>query len=187
LTAEKHFSGMDEIKKKAGDCGDIPPCGIRIDKDGVWYFRGAEMFRKEIVGIFYQNLRRDDSGRYLIEMGTERCVLEVEDTPFVVKSVFTDGSREGGDKTILLAICDETIEELNPATLRVGRGNVLYCHIKNGEHEARFSRSSYYQIANYFDYDSENNQYVLILNDKRYVIIESPENQKMMEVNDVGR
>ena len=66
---------------------ESPFCQIRIDKDGVWYYKGAEMFRKEIVNFFYQNLRQDESGNYLIELENDRCYLEVEDTPFVVRSV----------------------------------------------------------------------------------------------------
>lgn len=49
---------------------DIPPCDIRIDKEGVWYYKDAEMFRKDIVNLFYQNLKLDELGRYIIELQT---------------------------------------------------------------------------------------------------------------------
>ena len=66
---------------------NILVCNIRIDKEGVWYYKGAEMFRKEIVNFFYQNLKRDESCQYLIELENDRCYLDVEDTPFVIRSV----------------------------------------------------------------------------------------------------
>lgn len=29
---------------------------IKIDKDGIWYYNGAHMFRKEILSIFFKIL-----------------------------------------------------------------------------------------------------------------------------------
>ena len=40
---------------------------------------------------------------------------------------------------------DETREPLDPASLRVGAENVLYCRVKGG-HEARFLRPAYYEL-----------------------------------------
>jgi hypothetical protein len=37
---------------------------IKIDKEGNWYFRGALMFRKEILSVFFEHLRVDESGKY---------------------------------------------------------------------------------------------------------------------------
>ncbi|HAR97539.1 MAG TPA: DUF1285 domain-containing protein, partial [Syntrophus sp. (in: bacteria)] len=37
-----------------------PRSDIRIDKDGVWFYRGQEMFRREIVNLFYEHLKQDD-------------------------------------------------------------------------------------------------------------------------------
>ena len=34
---------------------------IRIDKDGIWYFRGEEMKRQDIVNYLYKYLK---TGRY---------------------------------------------------------------------------------------------------------------------------
>jgi uncharacterized protein len=31
---------------------DLPSIDIRIDKDGIWYYKGNEMFRKDIVALF---------------------------------------------------------------------------------------------------------------------------------------
>jgi len=42
---------------------------IHIDKDGLWFYRGMEMTRRDIVRLFYRHLKRDESGGYLIEIG----------------------------------------------------------------------------------------------------------------------
>lgn len=149
---------------------EIRPCDIRIDRDGVWYFKGAEMFRKDIVRLFYENLKKDDSGRYLIEMGEEKCYLDVEDTPFVVTSIYRSGSKEKGDERVELMLIDGTTEVLDPSKLRIGENNVLYCSIRNSEYEARFSRPSYYEITGSFDYDTEKKRFYFPLNGKNYDI-----------------
>jgi hypothetical protein len=61
---------------------------IKIDKDGIWYYNGAHMFRKEILNVFFEHLKIDECGKYLIELGPERCYLDVEDTAFVVEAVY---------------------------------------------------------------------------------------------------
>ena len=61
---------------------------IKIDKDGLWYYQGAHMFRKEILSVFFQCLKIDECGKYLIELGEDRCYLTVEDTAFVVTAVY---------------------------------------------------------------------------------------------------
>lgn len=162
-----------------GEGRDIQSCDIRIDKEGVWFYRGAEMFRREIVNLFYQNLRRDKDGRFVIELGGERCYVEVEDTPFVVNSVYASDPGQERDETILLEMCDGTVEKLDPATLRVGRDNVMYCAVRGGEYVARFSRSGYYQLANHIDYEPETDRYFIKLNGRSYTIDTRPEGKEM--------
>ncbi len=157
---------MDEKRGTAEK--PTPPCEIRIDKEGVWYYRGAEMFRKDIVQLFYQNLHRDHDGRYLIELDNDRCYLEVEDTPFVVRGV--NRVDEGQEEAIHLDLIDGTIEALEPSTLRIGADNVLYCSVKKGAFDARFSRAGYYQIADYIDYDSKKDHFFIKLNGQKYPI-----------------
>jgi hypothetical protein len=149
---------------------NLPFCDIRIDKDGVWYYKGAEMFRKEIVNFFYQNLKRDESGQYLIELENDRCYLDVEDTPFVIRSVHRALSEKDGKATLYLLLSDETVEPLNPETLRIGNDNVLYCTIKNDHFDARFSRASYYQLANDIEYDDGQDIFFIHVDDRRFYI-----------------
>jgi hypothetical protein len=156
---------------------DIPVCDIRIDKEGIWYFRGAEMFRREIVNFFYENMRLDETGNYLIELqgdSGDRCYVEVEDTAFVVKSVYKKNVSDNGGEGIVLGLSDDTEEILDPATLKIGEENVLYCIInKSGNNrifKARFSRAGYYQLAEHINYDDVNDAYFIELNDQRYFI-----------------
>jgi len=149
---------------------DLPPSFIRIDRDGTWHYKGNEMFRKDIVKLFYQNLKRDESGKYYIELENDLASLEVEDTAYVVTAVYKFGTRGEGNERISVLLNDETLEELDCASLRIGDQNILYCTVKADGHDARFLRSSYYQIAEFFDYDEAGDSYFLPLNGARYPI-----------------
>src|SRR5512136_615292 len=149
---------------------DIPHSGIRIDKDGVWYYNGNEIFRHEIVRYFSQNLKRDEAGRYLIELEHDSCYLEVEDAPFVVKAVYRCTGRTDNEECIILLLSDQSIEELDPDSLWAGKDNVLYCSVKENVFVARFSRASYYQIAEFIEYGDDEGEYFISLNGKHFPI-----------------
>lgn len=150
---------------------EYPPCDIRIDKDGVWHYRGQVMFRKEIVNYFYQHLKQDPQGAYIIDLGEDCCYLEVEDAPFVVQSVqnLTSDSIEQSS-SILIRLSDDTMEELDPSTLTIGEGNVMYCRVKNGAFRARFSRPGYYQLADQIQYDEISDRYEIHIGNRRHII-----------------
>jgi len=149
---------------------DIPPCQIAIDKEGAWYYRGKEIIRKDIICYFYQNLKKDEFGRYIIELQDDCCYLEVEDTPFVIKAVYRFDSISSNEECIYLLLSDQSLEKLDPNTLYVGKDNVLYCSIKDKEFIARFSRAGYYQIAKFIEYDADNDEYLVLLNEKSFYI-----------------
>jgi uncharacterized protein len=147
---------------------DLPPCLIFIDKEGRWFHQGAEMIHREFIHLFYEHLEIDSLGRYIIQLGRERCYLEVEDTPFVVqRAVFKEPEQTASSRFILF-LSDDTQENLLADTLFVGRENVLYCRVKGGRFPARFSRPAYYQLADHIQ--EEGGQYVLPLAGKRFMI-----------------
>ena len=145
---------------------------IWIDKDGSWYFQGTEMKRQDIVQYFYRYLKRDGDGNYLIEIQDDRCDVGVEDVPYVIKSIFVGFSEDNDRPHIELALNDGSKERLNlDAPFRTGKDNVLYCRVRNGEFEARFSRPAYYEFCNYIEYDSRKEKYSLMLNQHSYSLI----------------
>jgi hypothetical protein len=143
---------------------------IRIDKEGVWYYKGAHMFRKDILCVFFEHLKMDECGKYLIEMGEERCYLNVEDTAFVVESVNKIQLPDDGHVQIDILLSDDSCEKLEMNSLHIGRDNVLYCRVKEGKFAARFSRKSYYQLAEFIEQSENGNNYFIDLNGERYII-----------------
>jgi len=155
----------------------LQACDIRIDKEGTWSYRGAEMFRREIVNFFYENLKQEPSGRFLIELPGDpgdRCYVDVEDTAFVVRAVYEKRSANILPESFMITLSDDTVEALDPATLRIGEANVLYCSVKGGIFSARFSRAGYYQLADHIEYDADNDVFYLTVNDRRFDIQQQP-------------
>jgi len=143
---------------------------IKIDKDGLWYYNGAHMFRKEILNVFFDHLKVDECGKYLIELGPERCYLDVEDTAFVVLAVYKTKNPCTGMEQMEILLSDECCEILDMNTLQEGKDNVLYCRVKHGKFAARFSRKSYYQIAEFIEESENGTGFFINLNGKKYFI-----------------
>jgi hypothetical protein len=148
----------------------IPTSDIRIDEEGMWFYRGVEMSRTDIVKLFCRHLAQDISGCYFIEIGKQRYQVEVDDTAYVVQSVdWGDGGPETGECVYLL-LSDSTIETLDPRTLRINKDNILYCRIRNRHFDARFSRSSYYRFAERLKHDPLKDAFFILLNGQRHYI-----------------
>ena len=89
-------------------------------------FKGNEMFRKDIVKLFYQNLKRDEWGVTTSTSKNEMASLDVEDTAYVVTAVNKLGSPAEGNERISVLLNDETLEELDCKSLRIGK-KITFC------------------------------------------------------------
>lgn len=115
---------------------------IKFGKDGLWYSDDEVIPNRAIRRLFSQTLIVSPEGRARLELGEDKADVIIEDTPWVVTGV--EGTPATGFTVILN---DETSEALDPASLRVGPENVLYCRVKRGAHEARFLRPAYYELT----------------------------------------
>ena len=143
---------------------------IKIDKEGIWYYRGAHMFRKDILCILFENVKVNDCGQYFIELNDEICYLDVEDTAFVITAVYKTKALSNGHELIEVLVSDDCREKLDLNTLAVGPENIMYCRIKDGKFPARFTRKSYYQLAEFIEQDDENDDFYIVLNEQKYMI-----------------
>jgi uncharacterized protein len=126
------------------------PFEIRIDKDGIWYFRGEEMKRHDIVQYLYQYLKRDSAGQYFLETENDHCYVTVDDVPYVIKGLEVCLSKNDGKPCIAISLSDGSKEDLKLDTpFWTGKDNVIYCRVKRGGYTARFSRPDYYQLCEY--------------------------------------
>jgi hypothetical protein len=137
---------------------------IRIDRDGVWYFEGREIIRKEILSLFYESLHLDADG-YFLEINGEREYLEVEDTVFLVQGAEL---ITHGEEAFWIKLNDGTEEQLDLGSLRIEKGNIPYCLVKGGRFPARFLRLPFYQVAQHAHHDEDTDEYFLLLNGKKF-------------------
>ncbi|MFA5899226.1 MAG: DUF1285 domain-containing protein [Hyphomicrobium sp.] len=70
-------------------CGDI---GLKIGRDGIWYYRGSPFTRPALVKLFASVLRRDADGRTFLVTPTEKVDVEVEDAPFLAVEMEARGT-----------------------------------------------------------------------------------------------
>lgn len=149
----------------------MPPSGIYVDEEGDWYYQKDRIIREDILELFLTNLSLASGGPFFIHWRGQRCALEVADTPFIVTRVDRVRSREGHAEEIIIRMKHlPDAEILDPSTLQVGKGNVPYCTIHNGQYRARFSRPAYYQLADWIDFDPVTQRFFLELNGTRYPI-----------------
>jgi uncharacterized protein len=137
---------------------------ISFRHDGNWYSDGERIDNPRIALLFSRSIKRNPDGSYYLQVAEERAPITVEDTPYVVKAVYENGSG-----AFMIVTNDDEHELLDPATLEVGRDNVLYCRVKGGTFQARFLRTAYYHLSNNFFAD-QGETFSLVVHGRRYPI-----------------
>lgn len=140
---------------------------IAVDPEGDWTYQGNPIIREDIIEFFLDNLQLTPEGKYLIVWKQQRCLLEAADTPFVVARVDRRQTDDHRDEILLRLKHASAAEPLDPASLRVGEANVLYCRVRGGRFPARFSRPAYYQLADWISEDPQTGGFCLELNGRR--------------------
>ena len=114
---------------------------------------------------------------------TQRATEEVvvEEPPDVVGVAVTrvTGTEANGlilierlpvDDGLRAILNDGTEVEVDPATLRIGPGDIPYCRVKGGAFEARLSRAATFQLLRLADYDEQTGHGVLRLGGLEYAL-----------------
>lgn len=123
---------------------------LKFGSDGRWYADGEPVVHERLAFLFSRYLRRKPSGGYEIWIDERyHADVEVEDTPYVVTVVGLTSSP--GSVGFTLELSDGSSEPLDPGSLQVGAGNVLYCRVKGGSERARFLRPAHYQLAQFIE------------------------------------
>ena len=146
--------------------GDPPPCLIYVDQEGRWWHLGAEMTHQGIMSLLFESVELDDQGRYLIRYQGRLCLVEVEDTLFVITRLDAETDGGGPPSEYWVTLSDGSREKLVPDTLSQNRDHVLYARVKDGRFPARFLRRSYYQLAEHIV--EKNGSFVLPCGGREY-------------------
>jgi hypothetical protein len=131
-----------------------------VDVDGDWYDGDVAITHPGVLANLRANLRHDPGG-YFIQTRV-RIPVDVADVPWVV---IRFELRDDGLRGVLN---DGTETAIEPATLRLGPGDVPYCPVKGGAFEARFSRAAAFQLLTLAEYDERTGAGRLRLGGREY-------------------
>ncbi len=116
--------------------------GIRLDREGRFWHEGAVVTHRGFQRALLRWLDRLDDGRPILRLDEKRyAYVDVDDAELLAVSARWDGDRA------ILALNDETEEELDYPSLTVGAENALYCRVRNGRLTARITTPAYYVLA----------------------------------------
>jgi uncharacterized protein len=126
-------------------CGDI---GLKIARDGTWYYQGSPIVRQRLVKLFATVLRREDDGFYLVTP-VEKVPIEVEGEPFIAVAM----TREGAGRAQRLSFrtnVDEVVTAGPEHRLGFRRdpdaGYAPYVEVRSGL-RAQLARAVYYELT----------------------------------------
>jgi len=128
------------------DCGDI---GLRIARDGAWYYQDSAIRRRPLVKLFASVLRREKDGRYYLVTPAEKALVHVEDAPFLVVAMEVKGSGKRQRLTFRTNL-DEMVEAgpEHPLSFRVEKSGsfIPFVLVRDGL-QARLTRPVYYELV----------------------------------------
>jgi hypothetical protein len=114
--------------------------GIRLDADGRFWHEGGEITHAGMRAAFFRWLDRNPDGKWVLRLDEKRFVyLDVEDTPFVVRSIRWDC------EVAHAVLSDGSEEPIDLATLRLD-GERAYATVK-GRFPARLSTQAWAALA----------------------------------------
>ena len=128
-------------------CGDF---GIRIARDGTWFYHGSPIGRIALCKLFSSVLRRDDAGNFYLVTPAEQGRIDVDDAPFTAVEIFVSGS--GADQAITFRTnLDQMVTAGADHTIRVEEDPVTgepspYILVRDNL-EALILRPQFYQLV----------------------------------------
>jgi hypothetical protein len=146
----------------------VPPAewrlpALRVDVDGEWWDDDVQITHPGVLANLRSNLRHDAEGFFI--QTRVRIPVTVDDAPFVVTRIERRGERLHG------WLNDGSEQDLDPATLRIGAGDVPYGRVKAGAFEARLSRAAAYQLLTLAEYDEGTGRGTVHLGGRDYPLI----------------
>jgi uncharacterized protein len=128
-------------------CGELD---IRINRDGLWFYHGTPIGRKELVKLFASVLERDEAGKYWLNTPAEKGEITVEDVPFQAVEMNVEGDNELQILTFRTNVDDIVIaDEAHPIRIETDPESgepSPYVMVRDGL-EARLTRSVFYQMV----------------------------------------
>jgi hypothetical protein len=133
-------------RRSPQDCGDI---GLRIARDGTWYYQNSAIGRRPLVKLFASVLRREKDGRYYLVTPAEKALVHVEDAPFLAVAMEAKSSGKRQRLTFRTNL-DEMVEAgpEHPLSFRTEKtGGFTPFVLVRDRLKARLTRPVYYELV----------------------------------------
>ncbi|MGZ5861942.1 MAG: DUF1285 domain-containing protein [Methyloceanibacter sp.] len=129
----------------AENCGDI---GLKIGRDGTWYYQGSAILRKPLVKLFASVLRKEDDQHYFLVTPAERVPIEVEDAPFLAVAMSIENGGKEQRLSFRTSLDDVvTADPSHPLSFRGEKdGSFTPFVLIRGGLNARIARPVYYEL-----------------------------------------
>jgi hypothetical protein len=123
-------------------CGEI---GLRIARDGTWFYQGSPIGRAALVKLFSSILRKDPE-RYVLVTPVEMIGIEVEDAPFLAVEMTVEAGPALRFRT---NVDDEVVvDAAHPLRFEPGPSGGLKPYVLvRGDLWALVSRALYYDLV----------------------------------------
>jgi hypothetical protein len=126
-------------------CGDI---GLRIARNGTWYYQGTPINRKSLVKLFASVLHREEDGFYLVTP-VEKVPIAVEGEPFIAVEMTRQG--EGLAQRLTFRTNVDDVATAGPGhaigfRAEPSGGHVPYVVVREGL-RAQLARPVYYELT----------------------------------------
>jgi uncharacterized protein len=154
-----HLGSLEALLRDASDRGrlpvehwDPPYCGdigLKIARDGIWFYQGSPIGRMPMVKLFASVLRRDADQKHYLVTPVEKVDVEVEDAPFLAVEMEIKG--RGQEQTLIFRTNVDDVVECgsgNPMRFQVqpGSGGLKPYVLVRGRLEALVTRAVYYDL-----------------------------------------
>ena len=155
MAANTSGGGSDPAPPQSGAMTEPMPegggdFGLRIGRDGTWYYHDSPIRRPALARLFSTVLRREADGTYWLVTPAERGRILVEDVPFIAVEMDVRGSDRGQILSFRTNLEDRIELDENHhlrivTDARTGEPSP-YVMIRDGL-EARLARSVFYQLV----------------------------------------
>lgn len=121
--------------------------GMRISRDGTWWYQGSPIRRERMVRMFSRVLRREDGGYFLVTP-VEKVRVDVELAPLLAVRMEVRQAEQGPDIAFQTNVGDIVVADRDHPIRMHGTGEApLPVVVVRDEIEALVVRSVYYELV----------------------------------------
>lgn len=126
----------------------------RIDQEGRLWIENTELTDPTTLKFFMKKMEALPNGKLRVQCMGETNWITAEDAPYVVQALRVESEQ------IQLIFPGHYQEILDPKTLFVGKENIMYCKVRQGQLRARFNRQSYMDLTHWIEQDASERFYL---------------------------